>query len=77
MAVSKLVEKPDGAKDVNSWTVNTVRDYRPYWYLGKLEDPGLYDPSPVEVHVCVTFHKNASAKDFTAKVIAMLPEAED
>jgi hypothetical protein len=73
MPVDRLVEKPGGAHDVFMWRIETERRFNPYWRLGG-KHPVMYEPQPVNVHVHVEFHSDQSAREFEAKVRAMLPE---
>jgi hypothetical protein len=83
MPVQKIIEKPGGARNVLQWDVHTDRS----WELERVlvpDDGGGYHieasykdtPSLIQTHIVVKFWDDESARDFEAKVRAMLPEVE-
>jgi hypothetical protein len=73
MAWGKLIEKPDGARNVVAWDVHASRAYHPVYTLGG--DRFAYDsPSGTTVEITVQFDDDASATEFEHRVRAMLPE---
>lgn len=73
--IPRLVERPDGAKDVVSWELHTERDYHPVYALDRKRQ-GYINADDVRVHICVSFDNDDSAVEFEARVRAMLPEVK-
>jgi hypothetical protein len=79
--VQKIIEKPDGARNVESWDVHIERSYEREHILvpngdGTYRIESYYNDSPsiVWLKMAVKFWDDESAREFEAKVRAMLPE---
>lgn len=69
MAIAgKLVEKPGGARDVVSWSLNLVRQLPRY--AGDTRQPRY------TVEMEVEFGTEEAAEEFDAKLRALLPEVK-
>ena len=74
MPLRKLIEKPDGARDVHAWDVRLERNYRPLWF--SRQELAGHDPERVRLVISVEFDTNSGALDFERKVLDMMPEVE-
>lgn len=69
MAVTRIIEKPGGARDIYLWDLHIVR--RLPRYPG---DP-LREPE-FGVHLDIEFTSEDAAEEFEAKIRALLPEVK-
>lgn len=83
MPVRKIIEKPDGAKNVESWDVHIERSYGVERILvqepdGSLRVETTYGDAAeiVWLKMAVKFWDDESALEFEAKVRELLPEVE-
>lgn len=81
MPITKLIEKPGGAKNVESWDVQIERSYEVERILvqeadGSLHVETVYGDTAgiVWLKMAVKFWDDESAVEFETKVRAMLPE---
>ena len=74
MAISELAEKPDGARNVVSWDVVVRRDFHPVYTIPGKRFGYELGSAHVNVQIGVVFDDDESAREFEAKVRALLPE---
>lgn len=77
----RLIEKPDGARNVEMWDVHVERSYALEHVMVpdgrdsyRIETRYQDDPAIVWLKIGVKFFDDQSAQDFENKVRAMLPE---